>query len=173
VTAHPEGLVPLRAAEVADAEGLNAPAGTPCTTDRARRCRSAGVLRPWHAGREASKHWGSPIRAWDTRQAAEYCHRESPPDADGASYDAEYSARGKATDMGKDVTEVRRLPRQLRPDTVGSDPHQPTALRAIANKARVNKPDRFRDLDRCLNVELLMHCGHDRNKDAASAGLLL
>src|SRR5262249_11480073 len=46
---------------VADAEGLNAPAGTPCTTGRARRGRSADVRRPGQAGREASQHVGSPL----------------------------------------------------------------------------------------------------------------
>jgi hypothetical protein len=34
----------------------------------ARRGRSAGVLRPWHAGREASKNLGGPRRScpWKT-----------------------------------------------------------------------------------------------------------
>src|SRR5262249_44209265 len=59
VTAHPEVLVQLRQG-VADAEGLNAPEGNTRTTGMARGCRSAGVLRPWHAGREASKNLGSP-----------------------------------------------------------------------------------------------------------------
>ena len=54
------------------------------------------------------------------------------------------------------------------PDTVGSEHHQPTSLRGIANKARVNKRHRFRDLYRCLNAELLMNCWQDLNKDAAS-----
>jgi RNA-directed DNA polymerase len=70
--------------------------------------------------------------------------------------------------MGKDVTEVRSPHRKLMPDTVGSDNHQPTSLRGIANKARVNKRHRFRDLYRCLNAELLLACWHDLNKDAAS-----
>src|SRR3989442_14864493 len=30
----------------------------------ARRGRSAGVLRPWHAGREASKNLGGPRHSW-------------------------------------------------------------------------------------------------------------
>jgi len=30
----------------------------------ARKCRSAGVLRPWQAGREARKNVGSPRRSW-------------------------------------------------------------------------------------------------------------
>ena len=54
------------------------------------------------------------------------------------------------------------------PDKVGSDNHQPTSLRGIANKARVDKRHRFRDLYRCLNAELLHACWHDLNKDAAS-----
>ena len=45
---------------MADAEGLNAPEGHPRTAARARRGRSAGVLRPWQAGREAAQHWGAP-----------------------------------------------------------------------------------------------------------------
>ena len=54
------------------------------------------------------------------------------------------------------------------PDTVGSDTHKPTSLRGIANKARVDKHHRFRDLYRCLDAELLLTCWHDLNKDAAS-----
>jgi len=54
------------------------------------------------------------------------------------------------------------------PDKVGSDPHQPTSLRGIANKARVDKRHRFRDLYRGLDAELLLACWHDLNKDAAS-----
>jgi group II intron reverse transcriptase/maturase len=70
--------------------------------------------------------------------------------------------------MGKDVTEVRSPQRKRMPDKVGSEPHQPTSLRGIANKARVNKRHRFRDLYRCLDAELLLSCWHDLNKDAAS-----
>ena len=36
------------------------------------------------------------------------------------------------------------------PDTVGSEHQKPTSLRGIANKARVDKRHRFRDLYRCL-----------------------
>jgi hypothetical protein len=32
-------------------------------SDKARRGRAAGVRRPWHVGREASKHWGGPSRS--------------------------------------------------------------------------------------------------------------
>src|SRR2546428_36851 len=54
---------------IADAEGFNAPEGNMSATDVARLCRSAGVLRPWHAGRETSKkNLGSPRRTctWKT-----------------------------------------------------------------------------------------------------------
>jgi hypothetical protein len=54
------------------------------------------------------------------------------------------------------------------PDIVGSEPHKPTSLRGIANKARGDKRHRFRDLYRCLDAELLRACWHDLNKDAAS-----
>src|SRR5262245_48689906 len=53
---------------IADAEGFNAPEGNTRPSALARRGRSAGVLRPWHAGREASKNLGGPIRScpWKT-----------------------------------------------------------------------------------------------------------
>lgn len=54
------------------------------------------------------------------------------------------------------------------PDTVGSEHHEPTSLRAIANKAKADKHHRFRDLYRCLNAEFLLTCWGDLNKNAAS-----
>ena len=70
--------------------------------------------------------------------------------------------------MGKAVTGVRSPHRTLLPDTVGSEHHKPTSLRGIANKARVDKRHRFRDLYRCLDADLLLDCWGDLNKDAAS-----
>ena len=70
--------------------------------------------------------------------------------------------------MGKDVTEVPSPHRKLMPDTVGPDPHEPTSLRGIANKARADKQHRFRDLYRCLDANLLRACWDDLNKAAAS-----
>jgi hypothetical protein len=102
------------------------------------------------------------------RQAEKYCKRESAPDASGESSHAEYSKRGKATYKGKDVTEGRSPHRTRAPDTVGSDTRKPTSLRGIANKAKADKRHRFRDLYRCLNVERLLDCWGDLNKDAAS-----
>lgn len=54
------------------------------------------------------------------------------------------------------------------PDAVGSEQHEPTSLRGIANKAKADKRHRFRDLYRCLNAELLLHQWRDLNKAAAS-----
>jgi RNA-directed DNA polymerase len=70
--------------------------------------------------------------------------------------------------MGKDWTEVRSSHRPLVPDIVGSEQHEPTFLRAIANKAKADKRHRFRDLYRCLDAELLLHCWGEINKAAAS-----
>jgi len=70
--------------------------------------------------------------------------------------------------MGKDVTAGRSPHRPLLPDTVGPDPHEPTSLRGRANKARADKPHRFRDLSRCLDANLLRACWDDLNKAAAS-----
>lgn len=66
------------------------------------------------------------------------------------------------------MTEVRSSQRKLAPDTVGSDKRKPTSLRGIADKAKADKRHRFRDLYRCLNVEFLLNCWPDLNKDAAS-----
>lgn len=54
------------------------------------------------------------------------------------------------------------------PDKVGLDQHELTSLWAIANKAKVDKHHRFRDLYRCLNQEYLLECWHELNRDAAS-----
>jgi group II intron reverse transcriptase/maturase len=54
------------------------------------------------------------------------------------------------------------------PDTVGSEQHEPTSLRAIANKAKADKHHRFRDLYRCLDAELLLHCWAGLHTAAAS-----
>jgi RNA-directed DNA polymerase len=66
------------------------------------------------------------------------------------------------------LTEVRSPQRQLSPDSVGPDKAESTFLRGIANKAKADKQHRFRDLYRCLNVDFLLACWLDLNKDAAS-----
>jgi len=69
---------------------------------------------------------------------------------------------------GKDLTEVRSPQRQLAPDGVGPESGEPTSLRGIAIKARMDKRHRFRDLYRCLDAELLHHAWSSLNKGAAS-----
>jgi len=66
------------------------------------------------------------------------------------------------------LTEGRSPHRTRAPDTVGSEARKPTSLRGIADKANADKRHRVRDLYRCLNVELLLDCWGDLNKDAAS-----
>jgi hypothetical protein len=110
---------------------------------------------------------GGPISSWAIREAEQSCHRESLPHAEGESYHAEYSERGKATYMGKDVTEGRSPHRKRMPDTVGSAHHQPPSLRGRANQARVDTRHRVRDLDRCRDAALLLRCWHDLHTDAA------
>jgi hypothetical protein len=79
--------------------------------------------KPGHRVKREPERWtGKPCG-----EAEEYYERESPPDVQGESYQAEYSARGKATYTGKDLTEVCSPQRKLVPDTVGSDQHKPTS----------------------------------------------
>jgi len=58
--------------------------------------------------------------------------------------------------------------KETRAGQVGPGHHVPTSLRGIANRARESKHHRFRNLFREVNAELLMHCWHGLNKDAAS-----
>jgi len=58
--------------------------------------------------------------------------------------------------------------KETRAGHAGSGKHEPTSLRAIATRAKESKHHRFRNLYREVNAELLMHCWHGLNKDAAS-----
>jgi len=97
-----------------------------------------------------------------------YGGRESPPDAEGESSHAEYSERGKATYLGKDVTAGCSPHRPRAPDTVGSAARTPTSLRGIADKANADTPHRCRDLYGCLHVELRWDGWGDLHTEAAS-----
>jgi hypothetical protein len=91
--------------------------------------------KPGHRVKREPQRWaGKPCG-----KAEEYCERESPPAVPGESYQAEYSERGKATDKGKALTEIRSSQRQLVPDTVGSDQPKPTSRRGIVSKANADK----------------------------------
>ena len=58
--------------------------------------------------------------------------------------------------------------KETRAGQAGSGKHEPTSLRAIANRAKESKHHRFRNLFGEVNAELLMHCWHGLNKEAAS-----
>lgn len=91
-----------------------------------------------------------------------------PLHADGVSYQAYYSEVGKAHHTGKDLTEVRSPQRKLVPDDVGLDKYEPTSLRGIAIKAKVEGNHRFQDLYRCLNESFIIRCWRELNKQAAA-----
>ena len=100
--------------------------------------RSAGVIRPWHAGRDTSENSGSPkgsrrllkideeYKGTMVNYSSEILEQESwwgrcrlsdrSLYADGVSYQAYCSEVGKAHYMGKDLTEVRSPQRKLVPD---------------------------------------------------------
>jgi hypothetical protein len=111
---------------------------------------------------------GKPPWLLCAREVEAYCHRESPPPAEGVSYHASDSEVGQAYDQGKDVTAGRSPHRPLLPDTGGPEAQKPTFLRGRANKAPADKRHRFRELDRCLDAELLLDCWPDLTKEAAS-----
>jgi hypothetical protein len=85
VTAPPEVLVPLRKGLWRTPRVGTYTAGRTRASDLARIGRTAGVRRPWQAGREPSQNLGGPLRSWDPRQAGDACDRERPPDAAGES----------------------------------------------------------------------------------------
>jgi hypothetical protein len=58
--------------------------------------------------------------------------------------------------------------KETRAGHVGLDPHEPTSLRGISNRAKATKDRRFQNLYQCLNAEFLRGCWQDLNQDAAS-----
>jgi hypothetical protein len=60
----PEELEQLRNKLVADADVFNGAEGNTKRPQMARAWRSAGVLRPWHAGTDALENPGSPEGSW-------------------------------------------------------------------------------------------------------------
>ena len=137
--------------EIADARVLTCTEGKTEASVMARMWRSAGVLRPWHAGRDTSENSGSPkgsrrmlrtdgdYERTMINYSSEMLEQESwweqcrPCDrvieADGVSYQAYYSKVEKAHYKGKDLTEVHSPQRKLVPDKVGLEKYEPTSLR--------------------------------------------
>jgi RNA-directed DNA polymerase len=75
---------------------------------------------------------------------------------------------GESPSQGEGPDGSTQPAKETRAGHVGSDPHEPTSLRAIAKRAQACKHHRFRDLYREVNADLLRHCWHALNKDAAS-----
>jgi RNA-directed DNA polymerase len=70
--------------------------------------------------------------------------------------------------MGKVLTEVRSLQRNLIPDAEDWEYYELPSLRGIARKAKQEPAHRFRDLSRCLNETHIKHAFKRMNKKAAS-----
>jgi len=97
-----------------------------------------GAGRPESAACRGGVLSGIVVGGWESRP-----HGEGP---DGSTQPAQETRAGQA----------------------GSGNHEPTSLRAIANRAKESKHHRFRNLYREVNAELLTYCWQDLNKDAAS-----
>lgn len=74
---------------------------------------------------------------------------------------------GRADHMGKGVTVISSLQRQLAPDNVGPEPVEPTFLQAISIKAGSAKTHRFQNLYSSLNGPLLYEAWSNLNKRGA------
>ena len=74
---------------------------------------------------------------------------------------------GRADHMGKGVTVIRSLQRQLAPDKVGPERVEPTFLQAISIKAGTAKAHRFQNLYGSLNEPLLYEAWRNLNKRGA------
>lgn len=69
--------------------------------------------------------------------------------------------------MGKGVTVMHRLQRQLAPDKVGPEPAEPTFLQALSIKAGTAKAHRFQNLYGSMNASLLYQAWGNLNKRGA------
>lgn len=74
---------------------------------------------------------------------------------------------GRADHMGKGVTIIRSLQRQLAPDNVGPEHDEPTFLQALSTKAGTAKAHRFQNLYGSLNESLLHEAWRNLNKRGA------
>ncbi len=70
--------------------------------------------------------------------------------------------------MGKVLTEVRSMQRNLIPVAEEWEYYELPSLRGIARKAKQQPAYRFRDLSRCLNKTHMKHAFKRMNKKAAS-----
>jgi RNA-directed DNA polymerase len=74
---------------------------------------------------------------------------------------------GRADHMGKGMTVIHSLQRQLAPDNVGPEHVEPTFLQALSIKAGTAKTHRFQNLYGSLNESLLHQAWYNLNKRGA------
>lgn len=113
---------------------------------------------------------GWNLKILDTPEAgrlAEPLQRETQPKAARESDHLIVLRGGRAVHMGKGVTVVRSLQRQLAPDKVGPEHVEPTFLQALSIKAGAAKAHRFQNLYGGLNESLLFEAWGNLNKRGA------
>src|SRR5512134_2117932 len=102
-------------------------------SDLARRGRSAGVLRPWHAGREASKHLGGPSRS--CFQAGGGVLSQGKPAGCGWGVVSSVVLGGGESPLpGEGLDGSTQPTKATHPGHVGPDQYEPTSLWGIANR---------------------------------------
>ena len=116
----------------------------------------------------------SLIETFETGRTAEPQQKEQQPKAIGKSDHlillgdgrADYTPMQSDSDagMGKGVTVIRSLQRQLTPDNVGPENVEPTFLQALSIKAGTAKSHRFQNLYGSLNESLLIEAWNNLNK---------
>lgn len=102
-----------------------------------------------------------------TGRRAEPLRREKQPKAARESDHPILLRDGRADHMGKGVTVMHRLQRQLAPDKVGPEHAEPTFLQTLSIKAGTAKAHRFQNLYGSLNESLLHQAWGNLNKRGA------
>ncbi len=103
----------------------------------------------------------------ETGRRAEPLQRAKQPKAARESDHLIVLRDGRADHMGKGVTVIHRLQRQLAPDIVGSEHVEPTFSQALSIKAGTAKTHRSQNLYGSLNESLLHEAWHNLNKQGA------
>ena len=117
---------------------------------------------------ETGLRWGQKMHVpSDTGRCAKPLERERQPKAARESDHLIVLRDGRADHMGKGVTVIHSLQRQLAPDKVGSEYSEPTFLQAISIKAGTAKAHRFQNLYGSLNESLLFKAWCNLNKHGA------
>ena len=114
--------------QIADAEGFNVHRRQHGSIRYRRECggppESSGRGMQEEMRRRTREAPEAPVGKASTGGSGDALH------ADGVSYQAYYSAVGKAHHTGKDLTEVRSLQRKLVPDKVGLEHYEPKCSHA-------------------------------------------